>query len=213
MPGKNIRPVLGKPLIAYVVETARAARTLDRVILSTDDPEIARTAGAHGCETPFMRPAALATAEANSVDVALHALDEMEARGERFDMLALLQPTSPLSRAQDIDACVIRARDDATGACYAICGLPKPVSHYGSLSPDGRFSRDALSDALGESRIAMVTGSCYAIRCETLRRERNFLPANAATLETPWLRSADIDTLEDFLLAEQAARILSDRED
>lgn len=213
MPGKNMRPFMGKPLIVHAIETARAARTLDRVILSTDDPEIARTANAHGCETPFTRPAALATAEANSVDVALHALDEMEARGSRFDMLALLQPTSPLRRPGDVDACVARVRSGGAEACFMISYLPKLSEHYGLLSPDGRFSRDALSDALGESRIAMVTGSCYAIRCETLRRERNFLPANAATLETPWLRSADIDTLEDFLLAEQAARILSDRED
>src|SRR4051812_14473677 len=96
IPRKNIVSVGGKPLIAWTIGAALGSKLLDRVCVSTDDEEIAAVARQHGAEVPFMRPAELASDEAGSLGVALHALDWMAAHGGEPDYLLLLQPTSPL---------------------------------------------------------------------------------------------------------------------
>jgi CMP-N,N'-diacetyllegionaminic acid synthase len=103
LPRKNILPLLGKPLIAWTIEQALASQYLDKVIVSTDDEEIARIAKDYGAEVPFLRPAALATDTATSVEVVYHALAFFKERGMVFDYLALLEPTSPLRAEGDID--------------------------------------------------------------------------------------------------------------
>lgn len=103
LPGKNLRPLRGVPLIAWTIKRATESRYLDKVITSTDDAEIAQVAKEAGAEVPFIRPSELATDTATSADVIIHALDEMEARGNSFDYIALLEPTSPLRKPEDID--------------------------------------------------------------------------------------------------------------
>ena len=93
LPRKNILPVAGKPLIGWTIEAAKNSRYLDRLILSSDDREILETAEALGCESPFVRPEALATDSALAIDVIRHAV---EAVNDHFDYIVLLQPTSPL---------------------------------------------------------------------------------------------------------------------
>lgn len=210
LPGKNLRPFLGAPLIAHTIAAARACARLDRVVLSTDDPEIAAVAARHGCEVPFLRPAELADDAASSVDMALHALDVLAAQGARYGLLVLLQPTSPLRLPGDIDACVARCLDDGAPACVTVSRAPKPVDHFGALDPDGRLDRAAVAAAAGDRPLAVLNGACYAIRTEVLRAARSFLPEGATTSETPWLRGADIDTLEDFEVAERVARLLAE---
>ena len=110
LPGKNIRPAAGRPLLDYTVAAARSSACIDRVVLSSDDEAIMRVARASGCEVPFRRPAALATDEATSIDVVLHALDQLPPH----DLVVLLQPTSPLRTAADIDgACRLLLQHDA----------------------------------------------------------------------------------------------------
>ena len=114
VPGKNIRPAGGKPLIAWTIEAAKCSRYIDRLILSTDDPAIVAVAKQFGCDVPFMRPAELATDQADSMVVVRHAL---QAIGERYDYLVLLQPTSPLRIAADIDAAVERCLQSDAPTC------------------------------------------------------------------------------------------------
>ena len=102
IPHKNIRLLGGKPLIAWSIEVARQSRYLDRVVVSTDDDEIAECARIYGAETPFIRPADLATDSARAVDVVLHALDQIR----DADAVVLLQPTSPFRSVGDIDHAV-----------------------------------------------------------------------------------------------------------
>lgn len=107
IPRKNMALLLGKPLIVYTIEAARASERLTRCIVSTDDEEIARTARDYGVEVPFMRPLALATDTATSIDVVKHALDTLEMDdGSNYDYVLILQPTSPLRIAADIDAAI-----------------------------------------------------------------------------------------------------------
>ncbi len=103
LPRKNILPLLGKPLIAWTIKQALASKYLDKVMVSTDDEEIARIAKDHGAEVPFLRPPELATDTAKTIDVIYHALAFYKERGIIFNYLALLEPTSPLRAEGDID--------------------------------------------------------------------------------------------------------------
>jgi CMP-N,N'-diacetyllegionaminic acid synthase len=207
LPGKNIREVNGRPLLDFTAAAARAAACVDRVVLSTDDEAIARVGRASGCEVPFLRPAALASDEAGSIDVVLHALDEMPAH----DLVVLLQPTSPLRTADDIDdACAQLLRAGAP-ACVSVT----PVDH----SPywmyrlvDGQHLQALLDVPGGASRrqdlpsVVRLNGAVYAARTEWLRRSRSFVTPETVAHLMPPQRSIDIDTLEDF---EQFARQVS----
>lgn len=106
VPKKSIAPCAGRPLLAYTCDAALASKRLSRVILSTDDKEIAAIGGACGIEVPFMRPKALAADDTPMLAVMRHALDWLETSGEKIDALVLLQPTSPLRRARHIDEAV-----------------------------------------------------------------------------------------------------------
>jgi CMP-N-acetylneuraminic acid synthetase len=106
VPKKNICMLNGKPMIAYMIEAADKATTLDKVIVSTDDEEIADVAKRWGGRVPFVRPARYATDEVSVTAVCKHAMEHYDAQGERFDAIVSLQVSSPLTLASDIDACV-----------------------------------------------------------------------------------------------------------
>ena len=106
IPGKNLRLVGGRPLLAYTIDAALASRRLDRVVLSTDDSAIADAGRRMGIDVPFLRPAELATDAAPMMPVLQHAVAEMSIRGFTTDIVVLLQPTSPLRRAEHIDGAV-----------------------------------------------------------------------------------------------------------
>lgn len=104
IPRKNLVDLCGKPLIAYTIEAALGAARLSRVVVSTEDEEIARIAQGYGAAVPFRRPAELSTDGAHSLPVVQHALETMEAKdGRVYDVVVLLQPTTPLRTARDID--------------------------------------------------------------------------------------------------------------
>lgn len=109
--GKNIKSLLGTPLIAWTVKQALKSNYLDRVIVSTDSNEIARVAKRYGAEIPFMRPRQLATDKSKIIDTVLHALDYFEKVGITFDYLALLETTSPLRKDNDIDNAIKKLID------------------------------------------------------------------------------------------------------
>lgn len=102
LPGKNIKELCGKPLIVYTIETALKSKIFDKVIVSTDSLEIAEIAKKAGAEIPFLRPKELATDTADSMDVLIHAIKFLEEKGEKFDYIMKLQPTSPLRTEEDI---------------------------------------------------------------------------------------------------------------
>lgn len=127
IPGKNLRSLAGKPLLAYTAEAARAARSLARVVLSTEDERIAELGRRLGLDVPFRRPAELARDDAPMLPVVRHALETLEGRGERYDAVCLLQPTSPLRRAADVDRCVARLAEGDVDAVVSV--LPVPHEH------------------------------------------------------------------------------------
>ena len=106
MPRKNVLPLLGKPLIAWTIEKAVSSKFLDRVIVSTDDEEIADISKQHGAELPFSRPKELAQDETSMMDVVNHTIDHFNSKNVSFDYIALLEPTSPLRKEDDIDRAI-----------------------------------------------------------------------------------------------------------
>ena len=142
LPGKNLRALAGKPLIAYTIETAHASGAFDRLVLSTDDAEIAAVAGTLGCEVPFMRPAELARDETPHLPVVQHAvrwLDEHE--GYQPDAVMILQPTSPLRQPQQIREAVALLESSGADSVISVGRVP---DHY---HPMRTVSIDASGDA------------------------------------------------------------------
>jgi CMP-N,N'-diacetyllegionaminic acid synthase len=103
IPNKNIRSLLGKPLITWTIEQANASQYLDTVLVSTDSREIASIATQSGASVPFLRPSELAQDESPTVDAVIHAIRQLMAVGKQFDYVVLLEPTSPLRKKDDID--------------------------------------------------------------------------------------------------------------
>src|ERR1043166_7471565 len=106
IPRKNMPLLGGKPLLQYTAEAALAAKQLERVILSTEDEEIAQVGKICGLEVPFLRPPELARDDTPTLPVLQHAVNALEKTGARFDAICLLQPTAPLRQSKDIDACI-----------------------------------------------------------------------------------------------------------
>ena len=206
LPGKNIRPLCGKPLIAWSVEAARAAASVDRIVVSTDSEAIAAAAAAAGAEVPFMRPAELATDTASSINVVIHALDALGWKDD--DLVVLLEPTSPLREAVDIDAALARLVE--TGATAVVS-----VAQAGSAHPAFVFRQDSggrLSPFLERPPTGLrrqdiepvyyLDGSLYASRVGALRRRRSFYHDDTVAYEIAKWKSPEIDDLDDFIVVE-----------
>jgi len=167
LPRKNVKPLHGRPLIAWTIEAARRAQTVDRVLVSTDAAAIAETGAREGADVPLLRPAGLATDEADTAGVVLHALEWIEAHERRaYDLVVLLQPTSPLRTAADIDAGVT-AFQAASGANSLVGVTESPTWPFWShtLTGDGFrtpvFSGDGSRWRQDLLRTYMLNASLY----------------------------------------------------
>lgn len=208
LPGKHLRPFLGEPLIARTIAAGRAAEGIDRLILSSDDPDIIAVADSLGCEAPFVREARLSGDAASSIDVVLDAA----ARVPGYDVVVLLQPTSPLRLAQDIDgtlaAMLASGAPSAVSVCAATCHpwLIFGTDERARLTPYSEPPAGASMRRQDLPAAWSLNGAVYAARLDWLREARTFFrPGETVAYEMPANRSADIDTLEDFLAAERAA--------
>jgi CMP-N,N'-diacetyllegionaminic acid synthase len=146
IPGKNVRPLGGKPLLVHTAEAALAARRLSRVVLTTDDERIAEVGRGCGLEVPFLRPAELAMDDTPTLPVLQHVVAELEKTGDRFDAVCLLQPTSPFRRAGDIDGCISLLESAGLDAVVSV--LPVPPEH----NPHWVYFQD------GEGLLRLATG-------------------------------------------------------
>lgn len=211
LPLKNIRPLHGKPLLAWPIAAALASRYVDKVIVSTDDREFADIAVAHGAEAPFLRPAELASDEAPSFDFIAHAVEMLADRGERFDYLVLLEPTSPLTEGSDVDA-ALDALVAAEGRADAIVGVaaleanhPAFAVHRGQdgvITPYGGGGFGALPRRQDIRPLYWLEGSLYISAVGALLRERGFCHARTLGHVMPRHKSLEVDDLVDFLCIE-----------
>lgn len=201
VPRKNLAEFRGVPLVQWTIEAARASECLDRVILSSDDAEIIALARRLGCEAPFVRSADLATDEASSVDVVLDAAR----RSPGYEIIVLLQPTSPLRLAADIDGTLRRmAETGAQSAVSVFEAVHHPYLVFGvgdderlkpivDLPPGGPGRRQDFPPAY------QLNGAVYAAEVGWLTHSRVFVKSGETVpFVMPAPRSLDIDTLEDL---------------
>lgn len=197
--GKNVLLVDGRPLLAWTVDAARSARCIDSMVLSSDDDTIIATALALGCEVPFRRPATLGSDTASTIDVVLHALDMLP----DYDVVVLLQPTSPLRTAADIDATCERFASSGAPVCVSV-NLVEQSPYWMFRLADNQALVPIIETPTGVTRrqdlpaIYTLNGAVYVADTRWLRQSRTFLTRDTVAYVMPIERSIDIDTATDF---------------
>jgi CMP-N,N'-diacetyllegionaminic acid synthase len=193
LPGKNVRPLAGKPLVDWTLDAAAGSALVDQVVVSSDDPQV--LARVRPPMQALERPAALAGPEASVFDAIAHVLDEV---GGTWDYVVLLQPTSPLRTAADVDAAIRLCDETGAPAVLTVSPTLKPDRFHGTLGPDGALTLDGARDGEG----VVLNGAVYVGRPDRLRADRTFLVEGTGVLVMPPERGQDIDTLYDFVIAE-----------
>jgi CMP-N-acetylneuraminic acid synthetase len=211
LPGKNIADLGGKPLLAWTLEAARASRRIDRLVLSTDSPEIADVGRSWGAEVPFLRPAELATDTAHSPDVVEHAVAFVEkAEGVGFDYAVMLQPTSPFRTAQHIDEAIEKFESSGLDSLIAI--KPQDYPPWWMFRLDGERLVAAVPWTAGVNvfnlerqefpKVYRPNGAFYITHRRRLRERGDLVnPDSCGYYVMNAEDSCDIDTLSDLLLA------------
>jgi len=214
VPRKNVRLLNGRPLLAYTADAAFAARRLDRVILSTDDEEIAAVARGLGLEVPFLRPDALAQDETPMLPVVQHALRTLEDAGQAYDAVCLLQPTAPFRRPEDIDGCIDLLERESADAVVTVLPVPPEYNpHWVYFAdPDGVLRlytggrapiarRQSLPPAFHRD------GSVYVVRCEVVLAGDSLYGERLYGYEVSSPSAhANIDSPDDWVRAERLLR-------
>jgi N-acylneuraminate cytidylyltransferase len=213
IPRKNIREFVGRPLIAYTIEAAVQSGVFARVIVSTDDEQVAEISRTHGAEVPFMRTASLADNHTASSPVTADALERLDPSGVVYAHVAQLLPTSPLRNASDVRASYEQFLMTGTSAQISI-------SRFGWLYPWWAFERDPQMRLVPIFPEAMhkrsqdlpalfgPVGAIWWAKAENLRQTRDFYMPGRTGWEIPWERAIDIDTEDDWKLA----KLLKQRE-
>ena len=209
IPRKNTTLVAGKPLLAYTAEAALAARSLARVVLSTDDEEIALVGRDYGLEVPFLRPAELARDDTPSLPVVQDVVRRLEAAGDRFDAVFTLQPTNPLRQAADIDGAI--ALLERTGADSVISFVDVGERHPARMKfidDQGRVVDPPFAETFeGQRRqdlpkLYLRDGSVYVTRRDVLMNDNSFKGRDCRAWLMPIERSCNVDTPFDLFLVE-----------
>ncbi|OMD62770.1 MULTISPECIES: acylneuraminate cytidylyltransferase family protein [Paenibacillus] len=203
LPRKNIRELAGKPLIAWTIEAGRKSKYIDRLIVSTEDSEIIEVAKEYGAEIPFVRPKHLAEDESLGLDPVFHALGELPG----YDIVVLLQPTSPLRLTEDIDACIEQLIVSGGPACVSMTETEILPYWMYTLQDSGLMKPIITKKEIGIRRqdlppVYILNGAVYVAEIEWLFRAKSFITEETSAFIMPNSRSYDIDTEEDFLLCE-----------
>lgn len=204
LPRKNVLDLGGKPLIAWTISAAREATCIGRVIVSTDDEEIAEEARIAGAEVPFMRPSELASDTATSADVMAHAISIVPG----FETAVLLQPTSPFRTASDLDSAFAAWSESDATACVSICNASESPWLMYHRTADGQIKSLLPKPAMGLRRqdlsdAYVLNGAFYFVQCDRFLSDRVFMGPRTLGYPMPRERSLDIDTQDDLYLARQ----------
>jgi CMP-N,N'-diacetyllegionaminic acid synthase len=215
IPGKNIKVLGHQPLIAYVIQDGLQAKLIDKLIVSTDAEEIAEVAVQFGAEIPFIRPAELALDTTPSIDVVIHGIQFLEEKGEFFDAVCLLQPTSPFKPKGFIDACIEKFIETQADSLVSVLEVPH------EYNPHWTFEMDAighLSIATGEAMLIPRRqelpkayhrdGSVYISKVSLIKERKVLVGGNTVGMISDAKYYANLDTLEDWEKAEKTHKQL-----
>jgi len=209
IPRKNLALLGGRPLLAHAAEAAAQSKRLTRVILSTDDAEIAAVGRSFNVEAPFMRPAELAKDDTPMLPVLQHAVRTLEQQGDRYDAVCLLQPTSPLRTGEAVDDCIRMLEESGADAVVTVCEVPHHYNPHwvyfgdpesglrlstGEAEPIGR--RQALPPAYHRE------GSIYVTRRDVLIEQNSIYGSRLLGYVVDQQQSVNIDAPADLARAE-----------
>ena len=212
LPGKNIRPLLGKPLIVWTIESAKKSKFIDQICVSTDSPEIAAVAESAGVKVPFLRPAELAGDKSTSFEAAKHAIDFYRNLGQEFEYIVLLEPTSPIRKKTDIDLMLEK--------------LNNLSPNFDSIVSIGltNFSTSLLLEIVNKTEIrfnavTQITrrqdnpthyypfGVAYISKIKVLLDEKTFYPKRLTHFIIDRSQCYEIDDIYDFTCVEQILKL------
>ena len=209
VPRKNIKGLSGKPLIAWTIEEALKSCRLEKVIVSTDDKEIKETSLEWGAEVPFVRSEELATDSARAIPVLQNAVSFMQGKGFQYDAIMMLQPTSPLRLARDIDGCIGMLADDT--ACSSVISVTEVGEFHparmkyieDSILVDPPFCEAYENQPRQELKPMYIrNGAVYLVRTNVLMESSSLKGSRSRAYIMPRKRSVNIDSKYDFELAE-----------
>ncbi len=209
IPRKNLRELAGKPLIAWSIEAALKSCEIDRVVVSTDDEEIAEAARKYGAEVPFMRPSELAQDDTPGICVQFHALEWLRDRqGYMPDYSLLLQPTSPLRIHEDIDNIIVMTREKRAEAALSLIIAEqnpfwmKKIDSDGHVSPFLDESHYHMAQRQDLPKVYIPNGALFVANAALLLKHRSVLPLETYGYIMPAERSIDINSEWEFAIAE-----------
>lgn len=206
IPHKNIQPFNGKPIIAYSIETALNSGCFDKVIVSTDDPEIAEVGRAYGAETPFIRPDELANDYTGTLPVIKHAIEWFEKNKIRPDNVCCIYATAPFVQTEAIKAAYQQLQDTAADYCFTVTTFPFPIQRAVKITENQRLQMlypgqfNTRSQDLEEAY--HDAGQFYWGRAEAFKAQKQLFSEAASPYVLPGYLVQDIDTPEDWKRAE-----------
>lgn len=213
LPGKNVRELCGKPLIAWTIEKAKKSRYVDEILVTTDSREIADVAVRYGASAPFLRPASLATATAPTIGAVEHALSYYrDAQSREFDYIVLLEPTSPLREDDDVDRMLEElhthsAEFDSIVSVGQVAEHPAIVKRF-----DGRIITSFCPELTAGTRRQdnepawFPYGVAYIAKTERLLMERTFYTQRCMGFRIRRYQHYEIDDIYDFICTEAVMR-------
>lgn len=209
IPRKNIRPLAHKPLIAYAIEAGLGVPLIDRLIVSTDDEDIAKIARQYGAQVPFLRPRRLAADYTPELLAWKHAVDTMEKKeGRTIDILVSIPPTSPLRRADDVTRCIEKLiHSDADIVITVAKAHRSPYFNMVALDRNGRAhlllnTKGPISQRQQAPVVYDMTTVAYAAWTDYIRKASSLMSGKVRAVIIPKERALDIDTMFDFEIAE-----------
>jgi pseudaminic acid cytidylyltransferase len=217
IPGKNIKPFCGKPIIAWSIEAALQSGCFDRVVVSTDDAEIGVIAQQYGAQVPFMRPAELSNDYIGTVPVVRHAIEWFNNQGHMPIQVCCLYPTAPFVQATDISHGLDVMNSAGSDYAFSVTSYPFPIQRAVRINLLGRvemFSPEHFNTRSQDLEDAYHdAGQFYWGRATAWLAGKGIFGPHAAAIQLPRYRVQDIDTVEDWQMAEYLFRAVKLKSD
>lgn len=206
IPRKNIRSFLGKPIIAYSIGAAYSSGIFDEIMVSTDDAEIAEIAKKYGARVPFMRSDETSNDTATTTDVIIEVLEEYKRRGVDFAYACCIYPTAPFIKAESLRGCFERMIRDGSNAAIPVVKYSYPIQRALAIGDDGRLEMVWPENSRARSQDLKPryhdAGQFYWFKVSAINKDMELLKMKASPVIIPETQVQDIDTEEDWVLAE-----------
>lgn len=216
IPRKNIKAFFGKPMIAWSIQAAKESKCFDKIIVSTDDEEIAKVAREWGAEVPFIRPAELSDDYTGTIPVIHHAIDWLAQNGERFDEVCCIYATAPFLLPEDLKQGLDILQSEDCAYAFSVTSFAFPIQRAIRITESNRvqmFNSEHFNTRSQDLEEAWHdAGQFYWGKASAWQQEKIVYTSEAAAVCIPRHRVQDIDTIEDWDNAELLFQLLQKRE-